>query len=59
MERPVNGPLKDPDLKRLGRFLEETCVPVSGLSLELLDGHYFALTIGPEWVMPSTWIPMG
>jgi hypothetical protein len=53
------GPLKDPDLKRLGRFLEETCVPESGLSLESLDVLYYALAIGPELVMPSTWIPMG
>jgi hypothetical protein len=40
MKRPLNGPLKDPDLKRLGRFLNETCVPVSGLSLESLDGLF-------------------
>jgi uncharacterized protein len=58
MQRPLKAPLSDRDLKRLEQFLEETCVPEGGLSLESLDGLLCALAIGPELVMPSTWIPM-
>ena len=58
MNRPLNAPLTDRDLKRLGQFLEETCVPKGGLNLESLDGLLCALAIGPELVMPSAWIPM-
>lgn len=50
-------PMLDDDLVRLEDLLEERAMPNNGMSLEMLDGFFSALVVGPEMVMPGEFFP--
>lgn len=50
-------PLKDAQLDRLASYLDQHAVPNDGMSLEMLDGYFHAIVIGPDTILPSEWLP--
>lgn len=52
------GPMADAALERLETLLLEQVVPHGGMTLEMLDGYFSALVVGPEPVMPSESLPL-
>ncbi len=50
--------LTDQEQDWLGGFLSCPQVPDGTMSLEMLDGFFTALVIGPELVMPSEYLPL-
>jgi uncharacterized protein len=50
--------LTDDECKWLAGFLVSAQVPDSTMSLEMLDGFFTALVIGPEMVAPSEYVPV-
>lgn len=50
-------PLKDADLNRLADYLDQHAVPNDGMSMEMLDGYFHAVVIGPDTILPSEWLP--
>ena len=53
----ADGPMSEDELDQLAEFLEEHAVVHGGMSLEVLDGFFSALVVGPELVMPSEYLP--
>lgn len=52
-----DGPMAEAELEQLDAFLTEHVVPHNGMSLEIMDGFFSALVVGPELVMPSEYLP--
>ncbi|HEY5971665.1 MAG TPA: UPF0149 family protein [Pseudoxanthomonas sp.] len=53
----ADGPMSEDEMDQLAEFLAEHIVPHGGMSLEILDGFFSALVVGPELVMPSEYLP--
>ncbi len=52
---PVNRPLSEAELGALDRFLSRAGGAI--VSVEMLDGFFAALVVGPELVLPSRYLP--
>jgi uncharacterized protein len=52
------GPMADEALERLETLLLEQVVPHGGMTLEMLDGYFSALAVGPEPVTPGEFLPL-
>ena len=53
----ADGPMSEAEMDQLAGFLDEHAVPHGGMSLEMLDGFFSSLVVGPELVMPSEYLP--
>jgi uncharacterized protein len=53
----VNQPLSESELQELGDFLESDAVPLDAMDIGTLDGFLTSVAIGPEFVLPSEWLP--
>ena len=53
----ADGPMSEDEMDHLAGFLAEHAVSHGGMSLEVLDGFFSALIVGPEPVMPSEYLP--
>lgn len=49
--------LSDEEMLALERFLLYEVQSTEAMTLDILDGYMHALAVGPETVMPSTWLP--
>lgn len=50
-------PLNDAEQERLASYLDQHAVPNDGMSMEMLDGYFHAVVIGPDTIVPSEWLP--
>lgn len=50
-------PMDEDALESLAALLDERAWPHGGMSLEMLDGFFSALVVGPELVPPSEYLP--
>lgn len=50
-------PMEEAALEFLAALLDERAWPHGGMSLEMLDGFFSALVVGPELVPPSEYLP--
>lgn len=53
----ADGPMSEAEMDQLAELLAERAMPHGGMSLEMLDGFFSALIVGPELVMPSEYLP--
>lgn len=51
-------PLDRVDLEALDRFLISDRAPPDSMMLSDLDGFLTGIAVGPEFVMPSEWLPL-
>lgn len=51
-------PLVEDDVQQLKRLLDEQAVPHGGMSLEMADGLFSALIVGPGEVPPERFLPL-
>jgi uncharacterized protein len=54
----LSQPLTDEELDELDRFLLSEAMPETSMDMSMLDGFLTALVIGPNTIMPSTWLPL-
>lgn len=53
----MTGPLSDPELDELDKFLLYEVDDEEGMTLDALDGYLHAIAIGPETIAPRQWLP--
>jgi uncharacterized protein len=57
MPAPTAMPMDEDELEALAALLDAHAWPHGGMSLEMLDGFFSALVVGPELVLPSEYLP--
>ncbi len=55
--RLADRPITQAEVDVLADLLIERAIPYDGMSLEMLDGFFSALVVGPDIVMPSEYLP--
>ncbi len=53
----IQAPLSDKEMDELGDFLISEKTPENTMDIAMLDGYLTALSIGPNTVLPSQWMP--
>lgn len=58
MTQTVDRMIAEEEFVRLDELLESRAQSAGGMPLEMLDGFFSALIVGPEAVMPSEYLPL-
>jgi uncharacterized protein len=54
----LNAPLSDEELEELDQFLMSDATNEGAMDISMLDGFITALSIGPNTLLPSQWMPV-